>query len=336
LAQGGLPAWQCLPSSLACPSTSMAWEPTTEAEEEAQLAEALARSLELAAPPPSAKSTRSVSSATFGDAPCVEGCGRRCAIGPDGRHFKTCCRSCAHLKKEKGFYGHDIECDIRDNNGLCPPWYWKSAARWPDNFHDEIGGEYVRRMGTKLLQRHLPSAEVLRADRIEDSELWRRYSARRAELRIGAGVSVEDVRPETLESIDFSAKTTLDRSLNEVYLLHGTSEDAARAIAQSNFRPSSSGCFGSGAYFADSASRSDTYARSHEDGTKIMLLCRVALGNIKTLECGQDREASSRLSQGSAYNSLLGTTAYGREFVVWDIAQVYPEYIMYYKKDTAG
>ena len=31
-----------------------------------------------------------------------------------------------------------------------------------------------------------------------------------------------DVRPETAESIQYSANTTLDHSVNEMWLLHGT------------------------------------------------------------------------------------------------------------------
>jgi len=246
--------------------------------------------------------------------------------------LKTCCKSCPFLKQEKGFCGHDLDCDVRDNDGLQPPWYWRSGALWPEGFREVVGGEYVRKMGTKLLQRHLPEAEVIRADRIEDCSLWNRYAARRAALRYAAQVEVQNVNPETFADIAFSAKTTLDRSVNEVYLFHGTSAEAACAIAQSSFRPSSAGCFGAGAYFADTAHRSDTYARTNEDGTKIMLLCRVALGNIKTLPEGQDREASARLSRDSVHNSLVGTTSCGREFVIWDVDQIYPEYMLFYTK----
>ena len=30
------------------------------------------------------------------------------------------------------------------NEAVCPPWYWKSAAVWPEPFHEEVGGEYVK------------------------------------------------------------------------------------------------------------------------------------------------------------------------------------------------
>lgn len=29
---------------------------------------------------------------------------------------------------------------------MCPPWYWRSAAVWPEPFHEEIGGDYVKEL----------------------------------------------------------------------------------------------------------------------------------------------------------------------------------------------
>ena len=154
--------------------------------------------------------------------------------------------------KERGIVGHDIECDIRANEAVCPPWYWKSAPEWPGGFHEEVGGAYVKDMGTRIVQRRLPDWEVVQCQRVEDALLWDKYTAKRAQLR-EKFVARADVKPETADSIQYSANTTLDHTVNEVWLLHGTSEEAARAISRSNFLPSSGGCFGSGIYFADDA-----------------------------------------------------------------------------------
>lgn len=229
---------------------------------------------------------------------CSEGCGRRRA----GVEFSTCCKSCAYLHRKKGFCGHDVACDIRHNGGTSPPWYWKSAARWPAAFHEEVGGEYVKKMGTKILQRRLPDRMVVKCERIEDSTLWNIYAAKRAQIR-RRRVAVVDVKPETSEMLDFSAKTTLDSTVNEVWLLHGTSEEAAKAIAKSNFTCSSGGCFGSGAYFADDSSKSNQYAKGQTD------------------EGCKDPNV----------DSVLGFTN-TREFVVYDMAQIYPEYVLYYRE----
>lgn len=321
-------------------------EPLSPEEEDVMLAAAMAASLVLSAPAPSAPSaparqrpsdtgpamspSRSVPEALrLGAAECSQRCGRRNCIAADGRSFDACCKSCEHLRA-KGQAGHDIECDIRFNGALVSPWYWDAQGDVP--FHHEVERKYVMDMGTKLLQRRLPRASVTKAVRIEDSQLWTTFARRRTELRASGRVVFGNFVPETMDSMTYSAKTTLDRSVNEVYLLHGTSEEAARNIATSNFRPSFEGCFGSGAYFADEADRSDTYARALEDGGRIMLLCRVVLGNVCRLPDGQDREAARRLEREGLFNSLLGTTQCGKEYVVWDKRQIYPEYIMYYTR----
>lgn len=268
---------------------------------------------------------------------CAGGCGRRANVGEDGKMFRTCCKSCSHLCGECGHCGHDIECDIRDNDGTCPPWYWKSAPNWQKRgprFHEEVSGDYVKSMGTKLLQKSMPGSAVARCDRIEDSSLWDRYTTKRAEIRT-RGALIQDIKPETSDLLGFSATTTLDTSVNEVWLFHGTEETAARGIAKSNFTmPTSAGNFGKGAYFAEAAKKSDAYAKKVRDsgpelaGCKVMMLCRVVLGNIKMVD-GTDRQAE-RLVQDPLVDSVLGKTDF-REFLVYDAAQIYPEYIMWYK-----
>jgi len=268
---------------------------------------------------------------------CSQGCGRWKNRDEHGKQFMTCCRSCPHLKAECGLHGHDLECDVRDNGGKCPPWYW--TAKGPDVFHEEVSGDYVRKMGTKLLQQSMPEHEVVKCCRVERSDLWNKYAIKREEIRKRA-VKVEDIRPKTADDMDFSATTTLDHRVNECWLFHGTSEEAAQAIATSNFRlPETPGLFGKGAYFAEAAKKSHHYAKksaavevsmegSPVGGCHVMLLCRVTLGNMWKVD-GTDRQAEE-LVRDPAFDSVLGESNF-REFIVYDVAQVYPEYIMYYK-----
>eukprot|EP00913_Durusdinium_trenchii_P022687 g21306.t2 len=64
-------------------------------------------------------------------------------------------------------------------------------------------------MGTKILQRRLPDWKVVRCERIEDAVLWDKYTAKRAQLR-ERSVAKANIQPETAESIQYSANTTLD------------------------------------------------------------------------------------------------------------------------------
>lgn len=274
---------------------------------------------------------------------CQGGCGRRARVGENGKVFKTCCKSCSHLSSSCGHFGHDASCDVRDNGGTCPPWYWKSSCNWCkekgiEPFHEEVSGEYVKNMGTKLVQKSMPKHMVVQCERIEDSALWEKYARKRSQIR-ERGVQIEDIKPETVDLLEYSATTTLDSDVNEVWLFHGTDETAAKLIAKSNFRmPTYAGNFGKGAYFAEAAKKSDSYAKvakadvdsgSILAGCKIMMLCRVTLGNITRVE-GTDSKAERRV-EDPFIDSVLGKTNF-REFLVYDAAQIYPEYVMWYKE----
>ena len=120
----------------------------------------------------------------------TSGCGRTCNK-LEGKEYKTCCLSCAYLHKEHGYHGHSIDCDIRDNDGMSPPFYWsapRSKAGSGDkdggsDYHSEHGGDYVRQMGEKLIKDTIPSATVTKCERVEDSKLWAKFATKRAELR---------------------------------------------------------------------------------------------------------------------------------------------------------
>ena len=61
------------------------------------------------------------------------------------------------------------------------------------------------------------------------------------------------------------------------------------------------------------------------DGCRVLLLCRVTLGNVRV---------SHRYHRSENYNgnhSTLGMASY-REFIVSSPEQVYPNYILYYKR----
>jgi hypothetical protein len=191
-------------------------------------------------------------------------------------------------------------------------------------------------MGTDLLQASMPSVSVRRCVRVEDKSLWIKYAQRRAAVRAKNPPSFKEKQPETLDHIDYSANTTLDKSVNEVWLFHGTSEDAAKAIASTDFRlPGGAGNFGKGLYFAEKAAKSNDYARANSAGEKVMMLCRVILGNIYKMS-GTDQQAEKKVL-GTNYDSLIGISPSwvsmpgAREFLVYDNSLCYPEYIMFYK-----
>merc|ERR1712083_562684 len=93
----------------------------------------------------------------------------------------------------------------------------------------------------------------------------------------------------TLEAMAGTHVETLDASLNEHYLWHGTTVEGALGITSTGFKLSFCGShagtmFGSGSYFAECSSKADEYTKDSDNpiykGMYAMLLCRVVCGEM--------------------------------------------------------
>lgn len=140
-------------------------------------------------------------------------------------------------------------------------------------------------------------------------------------------------------------RSTLDASCNEVYLWHGTSPGAVAGIKAAGFRTELAGrrraatLFGDGIYFAECSSKADEYAKPEKDGTYAgccaLLLCRVVLGRPCVLLDADRGAVDAALRTGC--HSVIGDRERARgtyrEFVVFDNAQAYPEYIVLYTRE---
>eukprot|EP00929_Paragymnodinium_shiwhaense_P055659 TRINITY_DN27879_c0_g1_i1.p1 TRINITY_DN27879_c0_g1~~TRINITY_DN27879_c0_g1_i1.p1 ORF type:complete len:651 (-),score=138.37 TRINITY_DN27879_c0_g1_i1:297-2249(-) len=187
---------------------------------------------------------------------------------------------------------------------------------------------------------------IVRAFRLEDSVMWANYQQRAAEVRASCRKGVDwegHGEPATAAAIQelqgHLSTVDLDDQINEAYLWHGTSPQVAFKIIEDGFRISSestaraSGArFGAGAYFAENPAKADRYAKSDKHtftDCYAMLLCRVVLGRQDLTTAMQDNSSHSM-----SKHSLLAEPVHGgaREFVVWDEAQVYPEYAFVYER----
>ncbi|CAE7248794.1 tank-1 [Symbiodinium sp. CCMP2456] len=132
-----------------------------------------------------------------------------------------------------------------------------------------------------------------------------------------------------------------DTSSNEQWLFHGTSAAAVQHISDQEFRLDKAGShrgtlYGKGIYFAECVTKADEYCEEDADGYCWMLLCRVALGKVMT--CKEKKPPADILDQCKAggYDSLLGDrwAAVGtfREFILYDSDQVYPAFILRYRR----
>jgi hypothetical protein len=132
---------------------------------------------------------------------------------------------------------------------------------------------------------------------------------------------------------------------NEFLMFHGTKPDAADLIAQNHFDMGyvcKTGLFGAGLYFAEASSKADEYVKPDDKDQFPVILARVTLGRVNycpkvdpTTDPGRKALESSCL--GGGFHCVLGdrkkVRGTYREFIVYDHYQVYPHFIVYYKRE---
>jgi len=201
---------------------------------------------------------------------------------------------------------------------------------------------------------------IQRVLRVQDSNLWTEYEKciawiagvrDRENLRsILDEAGAEQDLPLTYSASSTEYRSRLRDSVNEVYLWHGTTRKAAESIALHDFKiskdaPRHGKKLGRGAYFAESALLADEYATVDDDGLRTMLLVRVALGRVMVTTKRnsawsnkvQRVVSTTHLTKSGRWDSVLGDRkkAVGthREYCVADAHQLYPEYLIFYKRE---
>jgi len=135
----------------------------------------------------------------------------------------------------------------------------------------------------------------------------------------------------------------LETQVNEVILFHGTKPIAADKITSEDFRLDLAGTsagtlYGRGIYLAESITKADEY--SHQDpstGLYTMLLCRATLGHLLyNADSSPDPRRCEDACFRGQHHSVLGDRkacrGTYREFIVFDEDQVYPNYVVRYRR----
>jgi len=194
--------------------------------------------------------------------------------------------------------------------------------------------------------------EVAKVICVQNASAWMAYERARNHVRLRMqSSSAAPLVPEVLTSTMGASREgapclgVLDEESNEQWLFHGTRISSAQDITDKEFRMDLAGThrgtlYGKAVYLAECSSKADEYSEADEDGICRMLLCRVALGSILR-ECERHPiapEVEAECRQG--YDSLCGDrwAAVGtfREFVLYESSQVYPEYIIHYRRMMQG
>eukprot|EP00927_Polykrikos_kofoidii_P023561 TRINITY_DN21667_c0_g3_i1.p1 TRINITY_DN21667_c0_g3~~TRINITY_DN21667_c0_g3_i1.p1 ORF type:complete len:554 (+),score=66.41 TRINITY_DN21667_c0_g3_i1:73-1734(+) len=193
---------------------------------------------------------------------------------------------------------------------------------------------------------------LVRGIRVENSAVWAAYQRHASRLRRKLKNDTNDNRcvfagrgaPATVTALEAFRRENgftrnIDASINEAYLWHATSPHVAIRIAQNGFDVGAGSAvgkrFGRGGYFSEDSASVDKYARSGKGLYKdcnAMLLCRTLLGHqFLTTDFRADD-----LSRKVGYDSTLAEPNMStlREFIVYENAQIYPEYVLVYEHRT--
>jgi hypothetical protein len=196
---------------------------------------------------------------------------------------------------------------------------------------------------------------VVNAQRIENNEIWNRYVRCKADLRSkllgqgktsfpsfssvsdGKGIMTMEELHKFIDVEDVLSADNFDQGLNECLLWHGTSKQAVDSIVATAFHipkgrseVTNGSRYGSGAYFAEDLEKSITYAKPDESGTRFVLLCRVACGDVHFTD-GDWYDASGEAEELGKTAVLAHTDRRSerhREIIIRNSAQVYPEFVL--------
>lgn len=182
--------------------------------------------------------------------------------------------------------------------------------------------------------------------RVQNGAAWWEYNKERARVSEQLGEEFEPLAPQVLTATTGqdamkAALGDLDPRCQEHWLFHGTTPEGVQGISDREFRMDFAGkhrgtLYGRGVYLAECSSKADEYSEEDEDGVCSMLLCRAALGRVMVNQEANPADDVEDVFKQSNCHSVCGDrwAAVGtyREFVVYQASQVYPAYIVKYRR----
>ena len=132
--------------------------------------------------------------------------------------------------------------------------------------------------------------------------------------------------------------TKMDGAAKEMQLFHGTPKmETVRCICNQNFDPRMHGVhgtlFGKGAYFSTSARYSHTYTTASNKGLRYIFYARVLVGSYVNGKSEYPRPPAidPRQPHGPLFDSCVDNSDDPQIFVVFEMDQCYPEYLVEYQ-----
>lgn len=211
-----------------------------------------------------------------------------------------------------------VSCSV-DYIGRKYPITWEKGK---EGFVTVVQGSKEYQEVSKCLKRMKGGSYVVtKVERIQSSELWDCYVAKRDAL----------IARNTEYSNYLVANKDLTKQERQ-WLFHGTSSASATKIARHGFNRSFAGrshgtAYGRGAYFATKAPLAIKYMRGFkEDHGFRLLLCRVVVGDWCKGNPEQLAPDTKPGHKDLLFDSTVDRDVDPRIFVIYHDSQVYPEY----------
>lgn len=201
--------------------------------------------------------------------------------------------------------------------------------------------------------------KVTKIQRVENVHLYRQYCKMQQTLFQCAGtaglfkqlseISSSNKGSLTFENLSKEWRDRLHGELNECFYFHGTKAENIQGLVNTGLDPQLANkwaVFGKAIYMAESSTKADQYADERKGPRRknnlTMFLVRSCLGNICLLKAVRklkqppctDLECNSdECDHTSRHHSVVEEEKYiFREFVIYDGALVYPEYMITYER----
>ncbi|XP_042690904.1 zinc finger CCCH-type antiviral protein 1-like isoform X1 [Centrocercus urophasianus] len=200
------------------------------------------------------------------------------------------------------------------SNQACPP-HWDQSAL-PDFGYKEveisnISSEYQEIK--KQFEQTMTNYTIIKVLRIQNPSLWKVFQWQKEQMKRQSG----------------------GEEVKESLLFHGTMGCLLEDICRHNFDwricVSNGNLYGKGSYFAKDASYSHGYCQSAGKST-VMFMARVLVGDYAKGRADYVRPPAKSGGGFRLYDSCVDNVASPSIFVVFEKNQIYPEYLIEYKK----
>jgi len=209
---------------------------------------------------------------------------------------------------------------------------------------------------------------------VENLPRWHAYVNERTRIRSSHAShdielnAIDPAIPQELASTLFEnipGLPELDKSVNEVFVFHGTSEEVMKKIIIGGFDPRTAadkGMYGAGIYFASNICKSHQYTDYYNNEYKkgYIIISRVTLGNIEYVDHSihlnhrAKKRRPKELEDGCTYDSTVAKPQimkvrdhngnelekceqkpnrrqFHQEFIIFSDSQAYPELVLEYE-----